>query len=116
MGGRRLKTISWLLAPSGLYAVGRFYGYPPDAVVIFAIFVGILSYGYLVMADEEFERGKTRLLVPFAFACAGCTSVAKVFIDALISHSLPAVSIAAAGSWVIVVVCIVIMTPLFKSS
>jgi hypothetical protein len=109
---RRLKTILLLLAPSVLYAAGLVYRYQPETVVFLAILVGIISYGYLVMADEEFDGGNSRLLLPFAFACAGCTSIAKVFIDALLSHVFPMASIAAAGGWTVVVAFIAIRTPL----
>ncbi len=111
---RRLKTVLLLLAPATLYAAGRAYGYQQETVVFLAIFVGIISYGYLVMADEEFEGGKARLLIPFGFACAGCTTIVKIIIDALWSRSLPGASIAALILWAAVVAFVAIRTPLLK--
>jgi hypothetical protein len=111
---RRTKTILLLLAPSVLYAAGRVNGFLPEATVFLAIFVGIISYGYLVMSDDEFEGGKARRLLPFAFACAGCTVIAKVFIDSLVRHTLPVASIAAAGIWAVVVVVVAVKTPLLR--
>jgi hypothetical protein len=115
---RKLKTVLLLLACPVLYATGRFYIQAAQTVtlVFFAILTGILSYGYLVMTEDEFMgKAKGRLLLPFALACAGCTAIAKVFVDALVTHSLPAASIAAVGLWSAVLAFVLLRTSLFKN-
>jgi len=115
---RKLKTILLLLASPILYASGRVYLRDAQAItlVFFAIAIGIISYGYLVMPDEEFEgKEKGKLLYPFAFACAGCTTIVKAFLDAYLVRSLPAASIAAVGLWAAVIAFVAIRTSLFKA-
>jgi hypothetical protein len=115
---RRRKTLLLLLISPLLYAAGRvsIQTAQPVTLVFFAVFVGILSYGYIVMEDGEFVGNtKGKLLLPFALACAGCTSIVKVFVDALLSHSLPAASIAAGGLWSAVLAFVLLRTALFKN-
>jgi hypothetical protein len=115
---RRLKTVLLLGAPTVLYAAGRAYFLDmlPEALVFVVIFVGIISYGYLIMPDEELEnKMKARMLMPFAVACAGVTAIGKVSIDARLAHSLPGASIAAASIWGGLIAYLAIRTPLFKS-
>jgi hypothetical protein len=117
---RRLRTILLLIAPTVLYAAGRAYfpEYLPAALVFVCIFTGIISYGYLVMPDEEFadRRSKSRILMPFAVACAGVTAIGKVVFDSTISRSLSVASIAAAIIWAAVVGYVAWRTALFKTS
>lgn len=115
---RKIKTVLLLCASPVLYAAGRFYIHAAQSVtlVFFATLTGIFSYGFLVMTEDEFmgtDKGKR--LLPFALACAGCTAITKVFVDAFVTHSLPAASIAAVGLWCAVLAFVLLRTSLFKN-
>jgi hypothetical protein len=111
---RTTKTFLLLFAPSVLFLAGWKVGYLSEMVLFFAIGVGIISYGYLVMEDNEFQGDKTKSLFPFAFACAGCTTIVKILVEAYSRHHLSGSSIAALCFWIAVIVFAVVKTPLFR--
>jgi hypothetical protein len=114
---RLRKTIAVLIAPSVLFgSVCRLVpGMQENAILMASIFAGIVTYGYVVLDDEEFNRrAMSPRLLAFALAVAGVTTIFRIVFDGVRDHQSVVPSSLIAGLWVGVIVYVVVRTPLLK--
>lgn len=116
---RLLKTILLLLAPSVLFAwlTIEIPEVEETGILFVSIFAGIISYGYLVMPDDEFDsKGRSPVLLAYAFAVAGITTIFRLLLDGRRAHHFPVQSMIICGGWGLVVLYVLARTRLLRSS